>query len=77
MAQDAGQANDLRVIRLKDRPDKFVVILSNLESPHLSLNDGELAEQELRILLVDKYRKSPSEIDTLINEAKRNYERES
>jgi hypothetical protein len=67
---------ELKVICHPELLGKFVVIVSNPEFPHLSRYDGALAEQELRTLLADKYRKSSSEIEMLISEAKRIYERE-
>ena len=61
------------VVRVDRQPAaKFVVIVDNQAFPNLSLNDGELAEPELRTLLADKYRLSTSEIETLIRQAKTN-----
>jgi hypothetical protein len=56
----------LIVVRLDRRPIiKFVVFVKNTLSP----NDGELSEQELRTLLADKYKNSPSQIEALIQQA--------
>jgi hypothetical protein len=61
------------VERVDRQPEaKFVVIVDNQAFPNLSLNDGELAESELRTLLADKYGLSPSEIEALIRQAKAN-----
>ena len=57
------------VVRLDRHPVRFVVIVENKAFPHLSPNDGELTEQELRTLLADKYRKSSSQIEALIQQA--------
>ena len=71
-----NQTAKLFVMALKGSNDKFVMIAPNPEFPHLSRNDGELTEQEVKALLADKHGKSPSEIELLINEAKRTHERE-
>ena len=61
------------VVRIDRHPTaEFVVIMVNQDSPNMSLNDGELAEPELRTLLADKYRLSPSEIEALVRQAKAN-----
>jgi len=59
----------LTVTRIDRSPVKFVVIVENKTFPHLSPNDGELTEQELRTLLADKYGKSSSQIEALIKQA--------
>jgi hypothetical protein len=59
----------LTVTRIDRSPVKFVVIVENKTFPHLSPNDGELTEQELRTLLADKYGKSSSQIEALIQQA--------
>jgi len=59
----------LTVRRIDRHPVKFVVIVENKAFPHLSPNDGELTEQELRTLLADKYRQSSSQIEALIQQA--------
>jgi hypothetical protein len=59
----------LTVTRIDRHPVKFVVIVENKTFPHLSPNDGELTEQELRTLLADKYGKSSSQIEALIQQA--------
>jgi hypothetical protein len=51
---------------------KFIVIVDNNAVPNLSLNDGELSEPELRTRLADKYKKSPLEINALIEQANAN-----
>ena len=66
-------------LRLEYHPEllgKFRIFVLNPEFPHLSRNDGELTEKELRSLLADKYRKSHSEIEMLIREARRIHEKE-
>ncbi len=74
MAYRIGHTSVVGVVQ--HSPGKFRVIVSNPEFPHLSPYDGVLTEQELRTLLTDKYTKSPVEIETLINEAKRKSEKE-
>jgi hypothetical protein len=59
----------LTVTRIDREPIKFIVSVENKAFPHLSPNDGELTEQELRTLLADKYKKSSSQIETLIQQA--------
>jgi hypothetical protein len=71
-----SEKSELRVICHPELLGKFVAIVPNAEFPHLSRYDGALTEQELRTLLADKYRKSPSEIEMLIREAKRIHEKE-
>ena len=64
-----GDTPTLNVVQLDRHPVKFVVIVENKVFPHLSPNDGELSEQELRTLLADKYKQSPSQIEALIQQA--------
>jgi hypothetical protein len=64
-----GDTPKLIVRRLDRHPVKFVVIAENKVFPHLSPSHGELAEQELRRLLADKYKQSPSQIEALIDQA--------
>jgi len=65
----------LTVTRIDRRPVKFIVIMENKTFPYLSPNDGELTEQELRTLLADKYKKSSSQIEALIQQANENHAR--
>jgi uncharacterized tellurite resistance protein B-like protein len=61
------------VVRVDRQPAaKFVVTVVDQVLPNVSRNDGELDEPELRTLLADKYRLSPSEIEALIRQAKAN-----
>jgi ribonuclease I len=63
----------LIVVRVDRQPAaKFVVIVDDQAFPKLSLNNGELAEPEIRKLLADERRLSPSEIEALIRQAKAN-----
>lgn len=59
----------LSVMRIDRRPAKFVLVVENKAFPHLSPNDGELTEQELRTLLADRYRQTSSQIEALIQQA--------
>jgi hypothetical protein len=61
------------VVRVDRQPTaKFVVTVVDQVLPNVSPNDGELDEPVLRTLLADKYRLSPSEIESLIRQAKAN-----
>lgn len=64
-----SNAPTLTVTRIDRQPVKFVVVVENKTFPYLSPNDGELTEQELRTLLGNKYGKSSSQIETLIQKA--------
>ena len=64
-----SNAPTLTVTRIDRHPVKFVVVVENKTFPYLSPNDGELTEQELRTLLGNKYGKSSSQIETLIQQA--------
>lgn len=64
-----GDTSTLTVTRIDRHPVKFVVIVENKTFPYLSPNDGELTEQELRTLLADKYGKSLSQIEAMVQQA--------
>jgi hypothetical protein len=62
------------VMRLKDRPGKFVVLAPDSEAYNLSPNYGELTEQEVREVLTCNYGKAPAEIEALVRQANQNPE---
>jgi hypothetical protein len=61
---------DIYVWRLKNRPGKFTVIVPDTDYYNLSPNYGECTEEEVKMLLTQNYKQSPSEIEALIRQAK-------
>lgn len=58
----------LAVLRVSGS-NKFIVVATDPEFPHLSANDGEMTEPQLKTRLAKKYGCSSSEIESLIREA--------
>jgi len=64
-----SESKGMLVVRCLRSSRKYIVMSLNPEFPHLSPNDGEMTEPELKTCLAEKYGRSSSEIESLINEA--------
>jgi hypothetical protein len=54
----------------KDKEDKFVMFLVNIQKGHILESSRELTEAELRTALAENYGESESQIETRIGLAK-------
>jgi hypothetical protein len=61
---------EMLVLRLRARPEKFTVIAPDSNSFGLSPNYGAMNEDEMRTLLAEKFKSAPAQVDSLIEQAK-------